>query len=162
MFSFAVCCTPAVQFGLTHLKSNLSSLAIRKVLNVRDGSLSELPGNQGYFWCTRHLSSSFGVIGDGERCWPIPLCPGSWSAEEGVLARARWDPIWTDPTSCQLSPQWLGMLPARQQPSKGACPPVRHEWAARSTNPSLHYWGKEVKAGSYSFNPRVTLQSAPC
>lgn len=74
--------------------------------------------------------------------YPI-VCGGSVFREGWeVGARARWDPIWTDPASCQLSPQWLRTLPTHQQPSKGACPPAHPECSASSISPLPHYWQK--------------------
>lgn len=106
-----------------------------------------MPGNQGYFWCTTYLSSSFGVFWDSESVAVLSHCVRLADLQrEGEEAWARWEPIWTDPTSCQLSPQWLGTLPTHQQPSKGACPPAHPKWAASSMSPSPHYWQKRGKS----------------
>lgn len=152
------CLTPAGQSSLRHLKSNLSLSGhqtnskcqwwISFWVAWQSGILLMYQTPLIFIWCDRKWRAC---------CWSIPLCAGNLVCRGRGMARARWDPIWTDPASCQLSPQWLGMLPTHQQPSKGACPPAHPEWAARSMSPSPHYWQKEAKAGTtQSFNhPQV-------
>lgn len=68
-----------------------------------------------------------------------------WGRE---VARARWDPIWSDHMSCQVSPQWLGLLSTYQKPSKGACPSAHPKWTASLTVLHLIIDKKETKARS--------------
>lgn len=129
-----VCCRPAVQFSIRHLKSNLSIFGHQtnskcqwwiSLWDARQsGILLMYQTPLIFIWCDLRWRVC---------CWWASLCARKLVSQRRKRgkARARWDPIWTDPTSCQLSPQWLRTLPTHQQPSKGACPPAHPEWAAR-------------------------------
>lgn len=125
-----------------------------------------MPGNQGYFWCGRHLSHlhlPWLEVESLSLVCPIVCIVGAglqrgWG---GGQERARWDPIWTDLASCQLSPQWLGTQRSHQKPSKGACPLAHPEWAASSASPLPHYWQKEAKTRELLHLPASQISSVP-
>lgn len=161
-----MCCIPAVQFSFKHLKSNLS-FSGHQTISKCQWWISIWDAWQSGVLLMYHipLFLIWSLLRFWVCCCSVPLCETIADLQrEGEEAWARWEPIWTDPTSCQLSPQWLGTLPTHQQPSKGACPPAHPKWAASSMSPSPHYWQKKRQkqgAPQSSSHPKAPRQKPP-
>lgn len=116
-------------------------------MSVTDLSLSRTLIRE-HFWC----SSLSPLVG--------PHCV-RWSHRWGGVRERddRWDPIWTDLLSCQLSPRWLETLLVYRQPSKDACPPLRPEQAATPMSPRASLLPVEAKSDTLQSSVHTLAQA---
>lgn len=84
-----------------------------------------------------------------------------WSHRWGGVREGddRWDPIWTDLLSCQLSPRWLETLLVYRQPSKDACPPLQTEQAASPMSPLASLLPVEAKSDTIQSSVHTLAQA---